>query len=87
MTGTPAQSAQVVAFGPGGATSRRWFPQAAQPPHHPPGGVGVHEPPMLGHLDGGEQFGEPRFGARELFVAGSEGAAGDEHLPQVVRGP
>jgi hypothetical protein len=32
VVGVPAQSAQVLASGPGGATSRRTAPQAAQVP-------------------------------------------------------
>jgi len=41
-------------------------PQAA---HHLPGGIGLHQPPVNGRLDGGEQFRQPAVSAGECLVA------------------
>ncbi len=52
-----------------------------------PGGVGLHEPPPGGGLDGGEDAGEPLPGAREFLVAGRQRSAGYQRLPQVIGCP
>jgi hypothetical protein len=42
----------------------------AQPPHHLPGGVGLHQPPVGGRADRLQDRGEPLPGAGEFLVAG-----------------
>lgn len=52
-----------------------------------PGGVGLHEPPPGGGLDGGEDAGGPLPGAGGFFVAGRQHPAGYQRLPQVIGCP
>ena len=58
-----------------------------QSPHHLPGGVGLHQPPVGGRLDRLEDRGEPLPGAGEFLVPGRQRPGGGEHVPQVVGGP
>ena len=67
---------------PGGGCSA-----GPQPPHHLPGGVGLHQPPVSGRADRLQDRAEPLPGAGEFLIAGWQRPGGGEHVPQVVGGP
>ena len=58
-----------------------------QAPQDPPGQVGLHDPPVGGVINAGEDVPAPSFHPGQCLVAGGKDTAGDQHVPQVVRGP
>jgi hypothetical protein len=58
-----------------------------QAPQDLPGEVGLHDPPVGGVINAGEDVPAPSFHPGQGLVAGGKDTAGDQHVPQVVGGP
>ena len=71
----------------GGARAGAGLGTVAQAPQDPPGQVGLHEPPVGGVIDAGEDVPAPSFYAGQGLVAGGKDAGGGQHVPQVIGGP
>jgi hypothetical protein len=62
------------------------FGGGTKPAQHPPGGVGMHEPPVVFAGDAGRGVGHEFLGSGQLFLTGRERLVRHQHGPQVSRG-